>query len=69
MEQKMLRSIEIEIFDRWGNMVFRSNDLGFRWDGSVAGQPLPEGTYVFHLKGMARDGQPVERSGSLTLLR
>jgi len=69
MEQKMLRSIEIEIFDRWGNMVFRSNDLGFRWDGSVAGQPLPEGTYVFHLKGMARDGQPVERSGSLTLWR
>lgn len=69
MEQKMLRSIEIEIFDRWGNMVFRSNDLGFRWDGSLGGQPLPEGTYVFHLKGFARDGQAVERTGSLTLLR
>jgi gliding motility-associated-like protein len=65
----MLQTIQIEIFDRWGNLVFRSNDLGFRWDGALGGQPLPEGTYVYHLKGAARDGQPVERSGSITLLR
>lgn len=69
LEQKMMQSIQIEIFDRWGNMVFRATELGFRWDGALAGQPLPEGTYVYYLKGMARDGQPVERSGSITLLR
>lgn len=69
IEQKMLQTIQIEIFDRWGNMVFRSNDLSFRWDGSIGGQPLPEGTYVYQLKGTARDGQEVQKSGSITLLR
>jgi gliding motility-associated-like protein len=69
LEQKLLRSLHIDIFDRWGNRVFTSNDLNFRWDGTLSGAPLPEGTYVFHLHGSARDGEPVERSGSITLLR
>lgn len=69
MEQKLLQTLQIRVFDRWGNLVFTSDDLAFRWDGTMGGVPLPEGTYVFHLKGMARDNQPIERTGSITLLR
>jgi len=69
LEQKLLQSLVINIFDRWGNQVYTSQDLSFRWDGTLAGIPLQEGTYVYHLKGLTRDGQEVEKTGSITLLR
>jgi gliding motility-associated-like protein len=69
LEQKLIKDLTIKIFDRWGNMVYQSNDMGFRWDGSQGGKPLEEGTYVFQIKGLDTDNVPVERSGSVTLIR
>ena len=36
----------IQIFNRWGNPVFSSNDLNFTWDGTSDGKKLPAGTYA-----------------------
>lgn len=41
---------EMLLFDRWGGLVFSTNDLGFRWDGTKDGQVLPQGTYAYRLK-------------------
>jgi len=44
--------VEIEIFDRWGRMVFRS-DRGYSqpWDGNdMSGKPLPMDSYHFVIK-------------------
>jgi gliding motility-associated-like protein len=38
---------EIKVFDRWGNQVFYSNSIENCWDGSVNGQPAPQGTYSY----------------------
>ena len=41
----------VKIFNRWGNMVFESNNYGNNWDGtsqtSVTGSQLPSGTYFY----------------------
>jgi gliding motility-associated-like protein len=59
----------VKIFDRWGNLIYTSDNPNFRWDGSLNGQPLPESAYVFTVFGVAADGTPVELSGSVTLIR
>jgi len=69
IESFNMRSWYIIMFDRWGNKIYESTDLNFRWDGTLNGQPLPEGTYVYQLTGYALNGYPVERSGTVLLFR
>jgi gliding motility-associated-like protein len=38
---------EIFIFNRWGNIVFRTKNYGNDWEGTFNGNPLPDGTYFY----------------------
>jgi len=65
----------IRIFNRWGNLVFESNDPHFEWDGinQATGQPAPDGTYFWVIeRGGGLGGEALTRqtlSGNVTLLR
>jgi gliding motility-associated-like protein len=64
--------IEGEIFDRWGNLVFASNDLPFEWEGSFNGAQLNPGVYVYVLVVTYLDnGETMAKqfSGDVTLVR
>jgi gliding motility-associated-like protein len=39
----------LELFDRWGSLVFRSTDPDAAWDGATRGRPCPEGVYFYAL--------------------
>lgn len=60
----------IEIYDRWGKMVFESEDTNFRWDGhDLKGNVLPEGVYVYKVSGTSVHNKRVNLSGTITLMR
>jgi gliding motility-associated-like protein len=59
-----------QVFDRWGNLVFQTRDWTVRWDGTVAGQQSPVGTYVWILRYTNTDtGQKVSQKGTSVLIR
>ncbi len=39
------------IFNRWGQMIFETDDLSQSWDGSYKGVPVPEDVYAYVLSG------------------
>lgn len=41
---------EIEIYSRWGELLFRSVGYSNAWDGSYKGNPLPVGAYFYTIK-------------------
>jgi gliding motility-associated-like protein len=45
-----VQSVEIEIFNRWGQLIFSSSDIDFEWDGTYKGRKVQNGTYVWKLK-------------------
>jgi gliding motility-associated-like protein len=59
---------EIEIFNRWGVKLFRSEGYSNAWDGSYKGDPLPVGAYLFTIKLNDRENTPVFK-GTVTLLK
>ena len=61
---------QIEIFNRWGQMVYKSIDLSNGWDGTFKGKNLPTGTYVYKIK-TSKYGveQKLVKSGSVALVR
>lgn len=69
LEYRLISEFTIVIYDRWGNQVYTSNDLKFKWDGTTNGQPNPDGTYVYIIKGKAADGSAVQVGGNVILIR
>ncbi|MDP5170419.1 MAG: gliding motility-associated C-terminal domain-containing protein, partial [Bacteroidia bacterium] len=65
-----LTTFNIKVFNRWGQMVFESDDPGFRWNGNdLSGVPVQEGVYVFVVQATDFDGQDITESRTVTLLR
>lgn len=59
----------IQIFDRWGIKIYESNDLDFRWDGKYKNQPVPEGVFVYKITAQNLLGEPIEKVGTITVIR
>jgi gliding motility-associated-like protein len=63
----------LEIFDRWGRMVFFSEDPEVGWEGTMNGKMAPEGVYVWNARFNHDYGEDVTRDlhlyGTVTLIR
>ncbi len=58
------------IFNRWGEIVWESNNIEVAWDGTYNGQPSPQGTYVWKIRTKnPYDDNVYEFQGHLNLLR
>ena len=65
-----IEDFQIEIFNRWGPMVYKSFDLNDGWDGTFNGKKLPTGTYVYKIKTREFGiDQNLIKSGSVALVR
>lgn len=47
---------KLEIYNRWGEQVFVSDDVNVGWDGTYKGEICPEGHYVYKVRALALDG-------------
>ena len=60
----------LQIYNRWGNLVFDSASGKFFWDGTVDGRPAPSDVYGYVLEYQAAgESAPVKVKGDVTLLR
>lgn len=60
----------MQIFNRWGGLVFDSTDPKARWDGTVNGQPAPSDVYLYRISWRRSDGAQMPVAvGDVTLLR
>ena len=59
----------IRIFDRYGNLLFESQDIEQGWDGTSNGKPLPAGVYVYLIEIERSDQKTLEKKGSVVLVR
>lgn len=61
--------LQLEVFDRWGGLVFRSRLPNDTWDGQRAGVPCNNGLYVYQAVLALKDGTNRIWRGSVQLLR
>ena len=60
---------KMEIYSRWGQKVFASNDPNARWDGTIDGNDAPSDVYIFIIYYRGGDGALKLEKGDVTLLR
>jgi gliding motility-associated-like protein len=62
-------SIEIFVFNRWGQQVFYTNDANQGWDGKFRGEPAPQDVYIYQVNATSFNGKKYKYSGSITMCR
>lgn len=59
---------EIFIYNRWGEVVFQSNDIKLGWDGYYKGKLCSQDVYVWKAYIKLNNGKEYKKNGNLTLL-
>jgi gliding motility-associated-like protein len=62
-----LRSMQL--YDRWGNEVYRCQGLPSKWDGNFQGKDLNRALYLYHMTIITPDGDLITRNGEVSLLK
>jgi len=59
----------MKIYNRWGELLFESNDENVGWDGYYQGTLMPQGVYVYRLELVYENGRRETTVGDITLIR
>lgn len=70
---KFVSSFNIQIFNRWGNLIFKSDNIEQAWDGTNKGNECPSGVYYFtvdySITKASGTKQTFSNQGTVTLMR
>ncbi len=60
---------EMQIYNRWGKLIFVSTDVDVGWDGYIDGKIAPQDVYIYKVKGRYINGHQFKDIDNVTLLR
>ncbi len=66
---RQIERLEFQVFDRWGERVFRTEDRSKGWDGRFGGKQVDPAVFVYHLTAWCVDGQRYFTKGNVTVVR
>ena len=64
-----IMSINVKIYNRWGELVFEWNDINDGWDGTHQNEPAPSGIYVYRVKIKSINDDVKSYVDSIVLIR
>jgi gliding motility-associated-like protein len=65
-----VKSLHTEIYNRWGEKIYETNDGMVMWPGTTnQGSEVPDGVYFYTIKITGEDGSTSEKSGNVTVSR
>jgi len=59
----------LKIYNRWGELVFETNDVDLYWDGTFRGKSLNPGVYVYYLEAICLSEEASIYTGNVTILK
>jgi gliding motility-associated-like protein len=62
-------SFKLSIFNRWGELVYETNDLQNGWNGTFKGKNQPIDVYIYFSEGLLVNGKNFKKSGIFSLFR
>ncbi len=69
VRSNIIAQMELSIYDRWGELVFRTNDQTIGWDGTYKGKRLAPDVFGIYLTADCHNGQTFAKKGNVMILR
>lgn len=63
------RSYTLQIFDRYGGLVFTSDEVETGWNGKKNGTLMPAGVYIYRIELVQADGRISRKEGTVVLIQ
>jgi len=64
-----IEDYQLWIYNRWGELVFESNDILIGWDGYFKGELSKQDVYVWKVNATTSNGTVINEAGDVTLIR
>ena len=64
-----VQSIELIVYNRWGEEVFQTQDINVGWQGDFNGENLSPDVYGYHLKFRCFEDRDFSKTGNVTLMK
>jgi gliding motility-associated-like protein len=64
-----VETLVMKIYNRWGQLVFETDDINRGWDGTFNGEPQEMDAYAYVLYVTFIDGSSAQKKGNITLIR
>jgi gliding motility-associated-like protein len=66
---ELFKHFQMDVYSRWGQNIYHSDDITKGWDGTIDGVKAPVGSYVYKLTLVDIIDQTVEKKGTFMLFR
>lgn len=63
-----ISDFQMQVFNRWGQVVFETANVTQRWDGTYEGVKVPQGSYVYKLTAKGSNGNREDKKGTVTVV-
>ncbi len=68
VQGEAIQTFKMQVFNRWGDLVFESNEVNKGWDGKFNGNLVPQGAYVYKLSASSVTGRRTTKEGTINVL-
>ncbi|MBK7681910.1 MAG: gliding motility-associated C-terminal domain-containing protein [Bacteroidetes bacterium] len=63
-----VQDFKMQIFNRWGQMIYESANANDRWDGTFQGVKVAMGTYIYKVSAAGPTGQRQNKEGNVNVI-
>lgn len=65
-----VQEFDFQVFDKWGKVMYETKDPNASWDAhDNKGKVVPEGVYMYVVRGFMNDGTKINEKGTITIVR
>jgi gliding motility-associated-like protein len=64
-----LKDVALKVYDRWGELVFKTHSISTGWDGTFEGKAAAADVYVYILDYVLFNDKIKREKGNITLIR
>jgi gliding motility-associated-like protein len=64
-----VQQVQVDVYNRWGSLVYHSDNYNNDWNGEYQNKKLPDATYYYVVQPIYFDGRRPVLKGSVTILR
>jgi gliding motility-associated-like protein len=68
VDTKCVNNLNVVIYNRWGNVVYKYNDVKGEWDGQINGEKVTQGVYFYRADIEYEGGEKETKHGNITVI-
>jgi gliding motility-associated-like protein len=69
VKSTIIKNMHLEIYNRWGNKVFETDNINKGWDGKYKDEPQPVDSYGYFFTGECIQGEKITLKGNVSMLK